>query len=124
MNPIVQWVIGIIGAGGFGKFAWDFVTAFTQPRKAKTDNAVNLVNSATGYADKLNDRLDRINERFDLFRREQEERNRAQEARNRAQDRLLLEHSRWDHRTVAQLRSKGIPVEEPPPLFLPEGTSP
>lgn len=122
MNPVMQWIAGILGAGGGGKFIWDIFTARSQNRKNNTESAVTLVNSAAGYADGLVKRIDSINARFDEFRREQERKNDDQERRNRQQDRLLMAHSRWDHQMVTQLRAKGVPVEEPPPLFLTEGT--
>lgn len=123
MPPWFQWVIGLIGTGGLGKLLWDVITALTQRKKNTAETTVMLVNSATEYADKLDKRLDNINNKFDEFRREQEQRNRDNDRRWREQDRLLIQHARWDHQTVSTLRAKGIPVEEPPPLFLTEGTA-
>lgn len=123
---VIQWIVAAIGTGGIGKFLWDGVTAFTQRGKNKTESAVILLNSATGYSSKIEARLDSVNEKFDEFRREQERRNQENDRRWRQQDQLLLAHARWDHHVVAHLKAKGVPVEEPPPLFLPvtpEGTT-
>lgn len=123
MPPWFQWLVGLIGTGGIGKLLWDLTHVFTGRGKRKAESAVMLVNSATEYADKLDKRLDSMGERFDEFRREQEKRNRDNDRRWRDQDRILLEHSKWDHKVVSTLRSQGVRIEEPPPLWLaPEGT--
>lgn len=131
MTPVMQWIAAVLGAGGGGKFIWDIFTARSQNRKNNTDSTVLLVNSAAGYADGLVRRIESINARFDEFRREQESKNQEQarkneeqNRRNRAQDLLLLEHSRWDHQVVSTLKTKGITVAEPPPLFLTEMDTP
>lgn len=124
MSPLIQWVVGVLGAGGFGKLTWDVVTAFSQSRKTKTDNAVTLINSATGYNESLIRRLDTMSDKFDDFRKEQNALNKENDQRWRTQERLLLAHSQWDHQMVLQLRTKGVRVEDPPPLFLPEGITP
>lgn len=120
-QTLAQWVIAILGTGGIGKFIWDLFTARSQNRKNNSDVTVNLVNSATGYADGLTRRIDSINTRFDDFRKQQEEKDSARDRRDRLQARLLLDHSKWDHRMATALRQQGITVEEPPPLFIPEG---
>ena len=122
MPTVMQWVVAVVGAFGGGKFMYDIVMARSQGKKIKTDNAVTLVNSAAAYAEGLVKRIDSVGNRFDEFRREQEIKNAEQDRRNRAQDRLLLQHSQWDHLVVTQLKAKGISVTEPPPLFLTEGT--
>lgn len=122
----IQWVVAVLGTGGIGKFLWDVVTALTQRKKNSAESAVLLVNSATGYSDKVVARLDSVTAAFDEFRKDQDRRNRENDLRWRQQDQILLEHSRWDHHMVAQLKAKGVKVEEPPPLFLPvasEGTT-
>lgn len=118
MTPI-QWVVAVLGTGGIGKFLWDVVTALTQRKRNSAESAVILLNSATGYSSRLEKRLDEVTDAFDQFRREQESHNRENRLRWRSQDQLLLAHSRWDHHVVTQLKAKGVPVEEPPPLFLP-----
>lgn len=118
MTPI-QWVVAVLGTGGIGKFLWDVVSALTQRKRNQAESAVILLNSATGYSSRLEKRLDEVTESFDKFRREQEDLNRENRLRWRSQDQLLLEHSRWDHQMVTRLKAKGIPVDEPPPLFLP-----
>ena len=122
----IQWVVAVLGTGGIGKFLWDVVIALTQRKKNSAESAVLLVNSATGYSDKVVARLDSVTAAFDEFRKDQDRRNRENDLRWRQQDQILLEHSRWDHHMVAQLKAKGVKVEEPPPLFLPvasEGTT-
>jgi homoserine dehydrogenase len=127
-QTLAQWVIAVIGTGGVGKFAWDLFTARSQNKKNNSDVTVNLVNSATGYADSLTRRIDSINARFDEFRQQVEdkedardERDRERDRRDRRQAQLLLDHSRWDHRVTSALRELGRPVEEAPPLFISEG---
>lgn len=120
-QTLAQWALAVFGAGGVGKFLWDIFTAPSQRRKIDSERTVNLVNSATGYADGLTKRIDSINDRFDSFRRQQEQKDDARDARDRQQARLLLDHSKWDHRMASALRDVGITVEEPPPLFIPEG---
>jgi hypothetical protein len=120
VTPIMQWIAAILGVGGGGKFLFDVFTARSQNRKNRTDTAVTLINSAAGYADGLVKRLDDLQERSDKIDQKFDDFRRAQEARNRQQDILLLEHSRWDHKVVTVANANGIPLEEPPPLFLPE----
>lgn len=119
-QTLAQWAIAVFGAGGIGKFLWDIFTARSQNKKNNADVTVNLVNSATGYADGLAKRIDSINDRFDTFRKEQELKDDERDRRDRLQARLLMDHSRWDHRMATALRQQGITVEEPPPLFIPE----
>lgn len=120
-KTLLEWVIAFFGAGGMGKFLWDVFNARSLNKKTNSDVTVNLVNSATGYADSLTKRIDSINTRFDDFRRQQEDKDDDRDRRDRLQARLLLEHSRWDHRMATTLREQGFTVEEPPPLFIPEG---
>jgi hypothetical protein len=120
-KTIMEWIIAVFGAGGVSKFGWDVFMARSQNRKGKTDNTVNLVNSSIGYADSLTRRIDSINTRFDDFRKVQEQRDQERERRDRQQARLLVEHSKWDHRVTIALRDLGRPVEEAPPLFIIEG---
>lgn len=123
MSPIViQWVVALIGAGGAGKFLVDIFTARSKNKKTDTENTVLLVNSATGYADKVVARLDQVIQDFDQFKNEQEQRNREQAARNRADDRLKIVHSQWDSRAASEIRALGGHIEDPPPLFQTEGT--
>lgn len=120
-KAIMEWIIAVFGVGGVSKFGWDLFMARSQSRKTKTDNTVTLVNSATGYAASLTERIDSINNRFDEFRRDQEKKDDERDRRDRQQARLLLEHSKWDHRVTNALRALGSPVEEAPPLFISEG---
>lgn len=120
---IVQWVVAAFGAGGIGKFVYDVIRARSQGRVENSNATVNLVNSATVYADGLTKRIDSINTRFDDFRKEQQERDDARDRRDRVQAQLLLTHLRWDHRMVTELRAQGITVDEPPPLFIAEGNT-
>lgn len=120
-QTLMQWVIAFFGAGGVGKFGWDIFVARSQNRRSNTKNTVELVNSATGYADSLTRRIDSINTRFDEFRKEQEDKEDERDRRDRQQARLLLKHSEWDHRVTNALRQLGRPVEEAPPLFISEG---
>lgn len=119
-STVAEWIVAIIGAGGGLKFLSDLLTARSQSRKNKTDNAVTLINSATGYAEGLVRRLDQQEADFAAFKAAQEARNRAQEARNRAEDRLRLAHAQWDYGVVVELRARDIQVADPPPLFLPD----
>jgi hypothetical protein len=118
---VIQYIVALIGVGGTGKFVFDLFSARSQGKKVNTENTVMLVNSATGYADKVVERLDKVTADFEAFRREQEGRNRAQEARNRMDDRLKVVHSQWDNRAASEIRSLGGHIEDPPPLFLSEG---
>lgn len=123
MLPIVmQWVVAVIGGGGASKFIYDIFSARSQGKKVNAENTVMLVNSATGYADKVVERLDRTIAAFEKFKSEQEERNRQQAARNRMDDRLKIVHSQWDSRAANEIRGLGGHIEDPPPLFQAEGT--
>lgn len=118
---IIQYLVAIIGVGGTGKFVFDIFSARSQGKKVNTENTVMLVNSATGYADKVVERLDKVTAEFEVFRRDQEERNRQQSARNRLDDRLKIVHSQWDNRAASEIRQLGGHIEDPPPLFQAEG---
>jgi hypothetical protein len=120
-QTLMQWAITLFGAGGISKFLWDAIAARSQNRKNKTDNTVTLMNSATGYVEILTKRIDSISNGFDEFRREQGRKDDDRDRRERQQARLLLEHSRWDHRVTNVLRDLGRPIEEAPPLFIAEG---
>jgi hypothetical protein len=103
------------------KYLVELFKARAQAKKTSAESTVLLMNSATGYSDGLAKRVDAISEAFDEFRKQQNIRNQEQLARDRADDRLKLAHSRWDDKVVAVIRDLGGKIENPPPLYPPEG---
>lgn len=121
MSPLVEWIAGILGGGAGARYLYDIWTSRSRNRKTDAEGAVLLVNSATGYSEKLVKRIDTISKSFDEFRREQQELNDMRTRRDRLDDQLKLAHSRWDDKMVDVVRKLGGQIEDPPPLYPPEG---
>jgi hypothetical protein len=111
VDVFAQWAVALLGVGGGGKFAYDMITARQAGRKGKTEGAVMLVDSASGFAQTLVARLDAVEREFAAYKRQDE-------IYRRQQDRLFRQHSRWDDELVERLEDLGEHISPPPPLYI------
>lgn len=94
-------LLGIIAGGVIAK------------RKTRVESHAIIVTDATTFGTTMLQRAERAEARID-----------ALELRELKRDELARQHLRWDWRQVRSLADLGITVDDPPPLFLYDDTTP